>query len=328
MYVYDAENSPIGMQYHGASYASDAWDVYWYEKNLQGDIVAVYDNTGTRLVTYKYDAWGQHTTHYEASGGNTSVTKNPFRYRGYYYDTDLGLYYNISRYYDAYTGRWINADSLVSTGQGILGYNMYAYCLNNPIMSLDYDGNAAMPFWDLPWMGYIHRVVQEYLRDKYHYDIEVSVIGGRVDVKIDNDIYEIKPVTTSDETARKQLQRYIDASGGTLKAGGNAEGLTGVIEPSDKTLGYTIKYYFRGDGVIKYYFYKEKVKQEITVPDVPVLGSKEDRKDLNNFKSPGLTGGTLGATLGAGVGLAISLYFMSILSGGKMPVAPYKVFLR
>ena len=50
------------MQYHGADYAEDAWDVFWYEKNLQGDIVAIYDESGTLLITYTYNAWGEFTT--------------------------------------------------------------------------------------------------------------------------------------------------------------------------------------------------------------------------------------------------------------------------
>lgn len=64
---------------------------------------------------------------------------NPFRYRGYYYDTDLGLYYLNSRYYDSYTGRFISADSIGFLGANgdIPSYNLYAYCSNNPLMYAD-----------------------------------------------------------------------------------------------------------------------------------------------------------------------------------------------
>ena len=68
---------------------------------------------------------------------------NPLRYRGYYYDTETGFYYLQSRYYDPAIGRFINADALASTGQSILGYNMYAYCNNNPVMLSDPQGYAA-----------------------------------------------------------------------------------------------------------------------------------------------------------------------------------------
>ena len=67
---------------------------------------------------------------------------NPFRYRGYYYDTETGYYYLNSRYYDPTTGRFLNADSVVSgTGESVQGYNLYAYCFNNPVNMSDLDGN-------------------------------------------------------------------------------------------------------------------------------------------------------------------------------------------
>ena len=92
VYLYDATGSVIGMQYHEAGSASTAWDIYWFEKNLQGDIVAVYDENGTKLVSYKYDAWGRSYT-YSHNGTDEIAEGNPFRYRGYYYDADLELYY-------------------------------------------------------------------------------------------------------------------------------------------------------------------------------------------------------------------------------------------
>ena len=146
LYLYDASGSPVGMQYHGASYAADVWDTYWFEKNLQGDIVAVYDTNATKLIYYKYDAWGNTTVTYSNGGASTTATKNPFRYRGYYYDSDLELYYLQTRYYDAKIGRFINADGYVSTGQGILGNNMYAYCNNNPVMYCDHSGEYFKSF--------------------------------------------------------------------------------------------------------------------------------------------------------------------------------------
>ena len=133
VYIYDASDTPIGMMYRTNSYAGNTWDVFWYEKNLQGDIVAVYNSSGTKLVTYDYyDAWGNYTVSYSNSGASTGAQYNPFRYRGYYYDTDLGMYYLQSRYYDAKICRFISADGYVSTGQGILNHNMFVYGVNNP----------------------------------------------------------------------------------------------------------------------------------------------------------------------------------------------------
>ena len=70
--------------------------------------------------------------------------RNPIRYRGYYYDIETGLYYLQSRYYDPEVGRFISADEYISTGQGILGFNMYAYCGNNPIMGYDPFGQFSL----------------------------------------------------------------------------------------------------------------------------------------------------------------------------------------
>ena len=95
------------------------------------------------MVKYTYDAWGNPIT----ATGNTAIsTLNPLRYRGYVYDTETCLYYLQSRYYDPETGRFINADSMVSTGQGILGNNMFAYCGNNPVMRVDPNGEGWKKF--------------------------------------------------------------------------------------------------------------------------------------------------------------------------------------
>ena len=81
------------MQHKKPSYPEGVFDSYWFEKNLQGDIVAVYDDLGDKLVSYTYDAWGNCTVAYHNGGASTIVANNPFRYRGYYYDTETGFYY-------------------------------------------------------------------------------------------------------------------------------------------------------------------------------------------------------------------------------------------
>ena len=169
LYLYDSEGLPVGMQYHGASYAEDAWDIYWFERNLQGDIVAVYDKFGTKVISYTYDAWGNFV---DSSGANTTATLNPFRYRGYYYDSDLGLYYLNSRYYDPNTGRFISADNeavITATPDALTDKNLYAYCDNNPVMRRD-DGGE---FWLRALGGAILGVVGQFASD-----LITSVIDG------------------------------------------------------------------------------------------------------------------------------------------------------
>ena len=146
IYLYDEANAPIGLQYRDPSMAEGAFYTFWFEKNLQGDIVAIYRENGTRIGTYKYDAWGACTCSYTT--GTTYLERvivtsyNPFRYRGYYFDEETGFYYLNSRYYNPQWGRFISADGYISTGSGILGYNMFAYCNNNPVMRVDPTGEA------------------------------------------------------------------------------------------------------------------------------------------------------------------------------------------
>ena len=143
VYIYDASGSPIGMQYHGSNGYNET---FWYEKNLQGDVVAVYDSAGVKMLSYTYDAWGNATPTYYDYLSSSLDSVNPFKYRGYYYDNDLGLYYLNSRYYDATVGRFINIDSLMSGTNGSLqGFNLYAYCFNNPVNLTDCNGN--WPEW-------------------------------------------------------------------------------------------------------------------------------------------------------------------------------------
>ncbi len=138
------------MLYRTNSYAVDTFDIFYFEKNLQGDIIAIYNASGTKLVSYTYDAWGNCSTTYYNGGSSTAAQYNPFRYRGYYYDADLGLYYLNNRYYDSNTGRFLCPDVYLNANCTLVGYNLYQYCNNNPIYYCDYSGTnteAAAAGW-------------------------------------------------------------------------------------------------------------------------------------------------------------------------------------
>ena len=140
-YLYDSYGSLSNIRWYknGASSPTNIYVI----TNRQGDVLGLYDYAGRRKVSYEYDAWGNTVSVTDTSQDNWS-TLNPFRYRGYYFDSETGLYYCNSRYYNPEIGRWINADSLLSQGS-VLGNNMFAYCLNNPVNMADTTGE--LPFF-------------------------------------------------------------------------------------------------------------------------------------------------------------------------------------
>ena len=139
-FVYDESGKPFALKY---STNGTSFQTYYYVLNLQGDVVKLihyipgfeYES----VATYEYDAWGNIVS---SSGRLAEI--NPLRYRGYYYDNETGFYYLQSRYYDPANRRFINADVYASTGQGFVGTNMFAYCVNNPVFLTDKDGNFAI----------------------------------------------------------------------------------------------------------------------------------------------------------------------------------------
>ena len=131
-FFYDASGYPFAVKYNG--------DLCYYITNLQGDVMSIVDAQGEVVAEYEYDPYGNIVSQ---SGPLADV--NPLRYRGYVYDTETGFYYLQSRYYDSELGRFINADSYASTGQGVLGNNMFTYCNNNPVVFKDETGHALKP---------------------------------------------------------------------------------------------------------------------------------------------------------------------------------------
>ena len=143
-FLYDA-NGLYGFLYNGTP--------HYYVYNGQGDVVRLISASGATEAMYTYDAWGKPLSVTDASGNTISdashiANVNPIRYRGYYYDVETGFYYLQSRYYAPEVGRFINAepnadDGEFDDGSEILGYNVYAYCFNNPVNSFDPDGEAV-----------------------------------------------------------------------------------------------------------------------------------------------------------------------------------------
>ena len=137
IYAYDASGL-ASITYNGT--------LYYVQKNFQGDIVALVNQSGNVVAKYVYDAWGNGKVCNASGTENTSSSFigniNPFRYRGYYYDVETGLYYLQTRYYDPQAGRFLSPDSVDYIAPDIIGgLNLYAYCNNNPVMYADPDGH-------------------------------------------------------------------------------------------------------------------------------------------------------------------------------------------
>ncbi len=143
-YFYDSAGSPVGFRMRKSTDEEGVFETFFYEKNIFGDIVRIYDTRGNAVVEYTYDAWGNYTM--TELDGSTSASKNRLLYRGYYYDDYLGFYYLGSRYYDANTGRFISPDdtSYLGANGDINSYNLYAYCRNNPVMYTDPSGHVVI----------------------------------------------------------------------------------------------------------------------------------------------------------------------------------------
>ena len=134
-YLYGADGSVEGFIYGNA--------YYYFQKNLQGDIIRICNCLGETVTEYAYDAWGIITS-ITGSMASTIGRMNPFRYRGYYYDTETGWYYLNSRYYDPNVGRFLSPDTILGANGGLLGYNLYAYCNNNPVNHIDPTGEGFL----------------------------------------------------------------------------------------------------------------------------------------------------------------------------------------
>ena len=144
LFYYDSDGSATSFSYNGT--------MYFYVKNLQGDVIRIIDLAGTEVASYVYDTWGNIK---DTKGEPTIREINPIRYRGYVYDTETSLYYLQSRYYDPFAGRFLNADVYCDTNTGTpLSTNMFSYCENNPVLNIDKSGKFGTPLqWAMAVIG-------------------------------------------------------------------------------------------------------------------------------------------------------------------------------
>ena len=243
-----------------------ALPIYYYVKDIQGNVKRITDIYGHVVASYTYDAWGNHTVYDEYGDVNTYQgiigNINPIRYRGYYFDAETGLYYLQTRYYDPEIGRFISPDSTKYLDpESINGLNLYAYCLNNPVMYEDPSGHLAYP-------GEIHNQVVKHISGIYHYNCEQIIIypnggWGRADlVSNSGEVWDVKPDTERHINAGiKQVKRYTNGTwyrydNIKLTIGGDKI-KDGVFEYKSGLVTYEVEYRNAGNGVIAY---KYKIK--------------------------------------------------------------------
>ena len=170
--LYDNEESVCGIIYNNVP--------YYFLKNLQGDIVAITDNKANVVAKYTYDAWGKCTITYDCCG---IASINPYRYRGYYYDNEIGIYYVIGRYYDPQMGRFLNPDDsdMLQAIDVSIGLNLITYCANDAVNITDSTGFASIKSVLSKIEGYLKTAInkfKEYLKTKlFNYNRRTHVLS-------------------------------------------------------------------------------------------------------------------------------------------------------
>lgn len=165
LYLYDDKGDVYGIC------ANDR--TYYFMENVQGDVIGLYNEEKMICARYTYDPWGKIISVQELDTvtfgeDNKKIGEvNPFRYRGYYYDTETGFYYFNSRYYDPQVKRFINDDGQINT-DSLFGTNLFAYCENDPVNRFDLYGQ------DWAWVGNIIGYILEIntankMKTQFHY---------------------------------------------------------------------------------------------------------------------------------------------------------------
>ena len=268
-FFYDAQNKPTVVVYNGTAYS--------YVKNLQGDIIAILDSNKNVVVSYVYNAWGRPISK-TGTLASTLGTVQPFRYRGYVYDEENGLYYLRSRFYSPYNLRFVNEDSIVDVQAAPGELNSFAYCTNKPVYRVDHDG-----FKSLSGPHDAVKVAHQTALITQGYDVVTEVgfhkwssliLTGRADIinATTGEIWEIKPAGKTFQRASRltyimaidQLWSYCEGYiqnhrrfdflvNMEFKVGGAIPRTT--IPYKD---GQWIAYWCNGDGIIWYEIIEKK----------------------------------------------------------------------
>ena len=264
-FTYDS-TGPASVTYNG--------NRYFYLKNAQGDVTGLVDASGTQVVSYTYDPWGAPMST-DGTMAATLGAANPLRYRGYVYDSETGLYYLSSRYYNPTWGRFVNADTAdvlgASPDKANWDKNLFAYCDNDPINRQDDEGDLWkwLPFKESGDWGFAHRMVQlDIIKMNAYRPLGREVptnIGTRMDIYSysTGEVWEIKPnsnghgyiAANAALSAKYVGNYYID---NTPIVAGSKYAFAGRIEVYFNGYDLTIYYDTPMEGVVLYDFTLKK----------------------------------------------------------------------
>ena len=235
-FFYDAQNKPAVVIFNGTAYA--------YLYNLQGDVIGLLDSTGTKVVSYTYDAWGKPISK-TGTLASTLGTIQPFRYRGYVYDEETGLYYLRTRYYSSDKARFVSSDEFTRVTSPRLAGSVYAYCRNAPTMMIDSDGFDSKCYFKAAYY------IGSYLVSKEEYEAYASFLDAyRTTIGNSNAMlpalyenegcFDIKSVSyTVEETYKSTLWENICTVSGFV--GDTAEALSPLVAMG---IHYAAVYFF------------------------------------------------------------------------------------
>ena len=253
-FLYGVDGEIVGCEVNG--------EPLYYEKNAQGDVITLLDEYRNVVGSYRYDPWGKILS---VTGSYAAL--NPIRYRGYYYDSETGLYYCQSRYYDPAVGRWLNADSLLDN-RTTLSVNLFVYCGNNPVNCVDSEGNAyhSINFFRETHQEVLCRISLD-VRNKH---LELRVGDNYIPVRgqrgfcdlyslVTEEVWELKYVGVPRSKAISQLNRYMSAplkhhNIVTLHAPKTRLPSGHFRWKDDNGLPGWVEYCDTGDGVLRYIF--------------------------------------------------------------------------
>ena len=257
MFLYD-ESGMIGFT-HSRNGSTPL--AYYYQRNLQGDVVAIYNTDGAKVASYAYDAWGNCT----ASGNMAPI--NPIRYRGYYWDSETNWYYLNARYYSPEFRRFISPDDTSYLDpESVNGLNLYCYCGNDPINFVDPSGHWLMTVLD--WLSAGTSIIE----------VVINPSDPLAWAGLAGDLFDLLPFVTGTGEAMKGMRivkKGVDVADSTLttiritKAVDFTEDAANAIRDLDKVGDFTKSSRSAGIRIHKgYKTFNKKLKEYGKFPGI------------------------------------------------------------